>query len=458
MNSTPNFRPPIDVGRMLDEGSFGPLQKMIVILAALAVVMDGFDSQLIGYAIPSIIKDWNITRGAFAPALAVGLIGMGVGSALAGLYADRFGRRMAVVGSVFLFGAATCLIGFSPDVTTIAILRFFAGLGIGGALPSATTMTAEFTPVRRRALAITATIVCYPIGGMIAGLFASAVLPSYGWRGLFWIGGLLPMGLSVVLYFALPESARFLSRHPLRWPELNALLARMGRSVAPDAVFVDAAEQKHETRAGVRALFATGRTRDTLALWLAFFMCLLAVFTAASWLPAMLAAEGLPSVVAGSGLTAYNLGGAIGALLCAMTITRIGSRWPLVICCAGAAVSAFLLQRVSPAQETTLFILGIGIHGLFANAVQSTLYALTAHVYPTLIRATGTAASLAIGRLGAVLSAFVGAAVISAGGATPYLTLLGSAMAAAGVALWVVRKHIPARVAAAESAKTELAH
>lgn len=445
MNAHTHSGTAVDVGRLLDDGAFGRLQKLVVMLAALAIVMDGFDGQLIGYAIPAIIKDWNITRGAFAPALAAGLVGMGIGSALAGLYADRFGRRMAVVGSVFLFGAATCLIGFSPDVTSIAILRFIAGLGIGGALPSATTMTAEFTPVRRRALAITATIVCYPIGGMIAGLFASVVLPAYGWRGLFWIGGLLPMGLAVLLALALPESVRFLSRHPQRWAELTALLARMGRVVAPGAVFVDAAEQKDEARVGVRALFVGGRAPDTLALWVAFFMCLLAVFTAASWLPAMLAAEGLPAAVAGSGLTAYNLGGAIGALLCAMTIMRIGSRWPLVICCAGAALSAFLLQRVNPAQQTGWFILGIGIHGLFANAVQSTLYALTAHVYPTLIRATGTAASLAVGRLGAVLSAFVGAAVISAGGATPYLTLLAAAMTVAGLALWLVRKHIPAR-------------
>ena len=76
--------------------------------------------------------------------------------------------RWAVIGSVLVFGAATCGISSAPGIVTIAVLRFIAGLGIGGALPSSTTMTAEFTPARRRTLAVTATIVCVPLGGMVA--------------------------------------------------------------------------------------------------------------------------------------------------------------------------------------------------------------------------------------------------------------------------------------------------
>lgn len=442
----------LDIGRALDDGPFTTMQKAVVFMAAMAIVMDGFDGQLIGFAIPSIIKEWGITRGAFAPAVAAGLLGMAVGSCCAGLFADRFGRRMAVIASVFLFGAATCSIGFAPDVLTIAALRFVAGLGIGGALPSSATMTAEFTPARRRTLAVTATIVCYPLGGMIAGLFASAVLPAYGWRGLFWIGGLFPIAYSVLLFMLLPESPRFLTRRPQRWTELAGLLARMDRPTAGNTVFVDAAEQKAEQHAGFRSLFDAGRARDTMAIWAAFFMCLLAVYSAFSWLPTMLAAEGLSPAIAGSGLTAYNLGGVFGALTCAVVITRFGSRWPIAICCAGAALTAYLLQGVNIAQDTPLFLAGIGLHGLFVNAVQCALYALCAHVYPTLVRATGTASALAFGRLGAVLSSFAGAAVITAGGAHAYLTLLGSAMVITLVAMMVLGRHIP-RVAGAEKAK-----
>ncbi len=443
MGTTTTASTPVDIGRVLDDGPYTTMQKVVVFMAAMAIVADGFDGQMIGFAIPSILKEWGITRGALAPAVAAGLLGMAIGSACAGLFADRFGRRMAVIGSVFLFGAATCSIGFAPDVITIAALRFVAGLGIGGALPGSTTMTAEFTPARRRTLAVTATIVCYPLGGMIAGLFASAVLPVYGWRGLFWIGGLVPIAYSVLMFFVLPESPRFLARKPNRWPELSTLLSRMARPAAASTTFVDAAEQKAEQHAGFSSLFDTGRARDTVAIWAAFFMCLLAVYSAFSWLPTMLASEGLSPAIAGSGLTAYNLGGVFGALICAVVITRFGSRWPIIICCAGAAVTAYLLQGVNVAQDTNLFIAGIGLHGLFVNAVQCSLYALCAFFYPTLVRATGTASALAFGRLGAILSSFAGAAVITAGGAHAYLTLLGSAMVVTLVAMLIMRRHIP---------------
>ena len=445
--ATSSSSPPgtADIGKMLDDGPYTGMQKLVVLLAALSIVMDGFDGQLIGFAIPLMIKEWGITREAFAPAVAAGLIGMGIGSAFAGLFADRFGRRMAVIVSVLVFGTATCAIGLAPDALTVAILRFIAGLGIGGALPSSTTMTAEFTPARRRTLAVTATIVCVPLGGMLAGLFAGQVLPAYGWRALFFLGGAMAIALGLVLLITLPESPRYLSRHPRRWEELTALLARMGRPLAAGMRYTDAQEQSSEKQGGFRALFGKGFARDTVAIWIAFFMCLTAVYSAFSWLPTMLASEGLPLGIAGSGLTAYNLGGVIGALVCAVAMTRWGSLWPLAICCLGAAASAFAMLAVNANQSASLLIFGFGVHGLFVNAVQSTMYALCAFIYPTSVRATGTASALAFGRLGAILSAFVGATVITRGGAQGYLTLLGSVMVFALIALLLVRRHIPAQ-------------
>ncbi|MBY4697928.1 MFS transporter [Burkholderia latens] len=446
--------PSVDIGATLDEGPFTTMQRCVVPLAALAIVLDGFDGQLIGFAIPVLIREWGITRSAFAPAVAAGLIGMGIGSACAGLAADRFGRRHAVIGSVFLFGVATCAIGFAPDVATIALLRFCAGLGIGGALPTATTMTAEYTPARRRTMMVTATIVCVPLGGMLAGLFAHEVLPRYGWRALFFAGGALPLVLGFVLVRALPESPRYLARRPARWPELGALLARMQRPVAPGTAFTDLRDARSPgARGGFGALFADGHARDTIALWCAFFMCLLAVYAAFSWLPTMLAASGLSVSVAGSGLTAYNLGGVIGALLCAWAIAHAGSRWPLALCGIGGAASAVWLIGVDAGRHTGWLLVGLGLHGLFVNAVQSTMYALCAYIYPTAVRATGTASALAFGRLGAILSAFAGALVITAGGATAYLTLLAVAMGVVCVALLAVQRHIPRLVRDGEPAR-----
>jgi MFS transporter, AAHS family, 4-hydroxybenzoate transporter len=433
----------VDIGQILDDGPWTTMQKLVVTLAALAIVADGFDGQLIGFAIPLIIKEWGVTRGDFAPVVASGLVGMAIGSACAGLLADRFGRRIGVICSVLLFSLATCAIGFSQNLWMIAALRFIAGLGIGGALPTSTTMTAEYTPARSRTMAITASIVCFPLGGMLAGVFASFVLPAFGWRGLFWIGGAIPLALALVLFMRLPESPRFLAHHHARWPELIGILGRMSRPVPAGTAFIDSREEDVPEDAGVRALFEQGRARDTIALWLATFACLLAVYSAFSWLPSMLANEGLSATVAGAGLTAYNLGGVCGALLCAAAVTRFGSRWPLALFSAGGALSAFWLIGVNPTQSTNLLIFGVGVHGLFVTTVQCIIYALCANVYPTNVRATGTAATLAIGRLGAILSAFAGAAVITAGGASAYFTMLGVAMVCVLVGLWMVRHQIP---------------
>jgi len=433
----------IDVGESIDEGPWTSFQKVGVLLAALSIVLDGFDGQLIGFAIPVIIQEWGVSREDFAPVVAAGLIGMGFGSALAGYVCDRFGRRPAIIGSVLLFGVATSCIGFSENLQTIALLRFLAGLGIGGALPSCTTLSAELTPAHRRTLAITGTIVCVPLGGMLAGFYAGYVLPELGWRVLFWLGGALPAAVSIVLIAYLPESPRFLVRQPARWDELRQLLRRMSRPAHDHAVFVDVAEQKLELKAGLRALFQPDRVRDTLALWIAFFLSLLSVYTAFSWLPTMLASEGQNIAIAAGGLTAYNLGGVLGALLCAVAITRFGSRGPIAIACAGGALSAFVLQNTA-IGDTTLLILGLGLHGLFVNGAQSTMFVLCAHVYPTNVRATGTASAMAFGRLGAILSAFAGAAIISAGGAGAYFGMLGIAMSGVLIALMAVKNHIPA--------------
>ncbi|HPO19790.1 MAG TPA: MFS transporter, partial [Rubrivivax sp.] len=191
------------------------------------------------------------------------------------------------------------------------------------------------------------------------------------------------------------------------------------------------------------ALFQGGLARDTLALCAAFFMVVLALYTAFSWLPTMLANEGIPVAIASQGLTAYNLGGVIGALLCAVFIARFGSRWPMVLACLAAALSAFAMSNMKVTDNVGLLIFGFGVHGMFVNAAQVSLYALCAYVFQTNVRATGTATALAVGRGGGIVSSFTGAAVITSGGASGFLGLLAAAMVLAALAVFAVRRHIP---------------
>lgn len=452
----------VDIGRVLDEGPFTRMQKLVVLLAALAIVFDGFDGQLIGFAIPLLIKDWGVDRAAFGPVLAAGLVGMALGMAIGGWLADRIGRRRVLATSCVLFGVVTVLIGFSPNILTLTVLRLVAGLGIGSALPCASTMTAEYTPARSRTLAVTLTIVSFPLGGMLAGLFAGWVLPRYGWQGLFIIGGSLPTLFGFLLFMLLPESPRFLAHHRQRWPELVRLLARMGRQLPAGTAFSDQAEKSVSEaaakRPGFAALFRGNLARETVLICLAFFSVVMALYSAFSWLPTMLASQDVPVAVAGQGLTAYNLGGVFGALCCALFITRYGSRWPMVIFAVAAAASAWAMMGLDVKSNIAPLIAGFAVHGFFVNAVQVSLYALCAYVYPTDVRATGTATALAFGRVGGVLSAFIGAAVITEGGPSGYLALLGGSMAAAGLALVLVRRHIPRVPSGARGAPLPSAH
>ena len=430
-----------DVSKAIDDGGFSTLQKLAYLFAALAIVVDGFDGQMIGYAIPMIMKEWGVTRATFSIAVASGLVGMAVGSLSAGVLADKFGRKPVLVASVFLFGTSTMLIGLAPDVTTIAIIRFFAGLGIGAALPAATTLTAEFIPFRHRTMAVTTAIVCYPLGGMLAGLAAGQILPVHGWRIFFFIGGALPIAYAIFLIFALRESPKYLARQSSRWEELRSLMTRMSHEVSHIKEFTDGVIENAK-RGNIADLFRHGRASDTVWLWISFFMTQLSIYTAFSWLPTMLTTEGLSPALASMGLTAYNFGGVIGAVLCALAINRFGSRWPMTFWAAMSAVTAFSLKIVSITLDTNTFLWGLGFHGLFVTALQCALFALCAHMYPTLIRTTGAASAMAFGRVGAFVSSFAGAAMITAGGASAYLNLLGGSMIVTVLGLAMVRGHI----------------
>ncbi|CAM8658814.1 AraJ Arabinose efflux permease [Oxalobacteraceae bacterium] len=430
-----------DVSQAIDDGGFTTLQKMAYLFAALAIIVDGFDGQMIGYAIPVIIKEWGVTRAAFSIAVASGLMGMAIGSLSAGVLSDKVGRKPVLIGSIFIFGSATFLIGFAPDVTTIAMIRFLAGLGIGAALPAATTLTAEFIPFRFRTMAVTTAIVCYPLGGMLAGLAATQILPAYGWRTFFFIGGSIPIIYALVLIVILRESPKYLARQSSRWEELRALMTRMKHEVAHVSEFTDGIIESAK-RGSISDLFKHGRAADTTWLWISFFAIQLSLYTAFSWLPTMLTTEGLSPTLAGMGLTAYNFGGVIGAVLCALAINRFGSRWPMVIWAVMSAATALGLKLVNITAAPETFLWGLGFHGLFVTALQCALFALCAHMYPTLIRATGAASAMAFGRMGAFLSSFAGAAMITVGGANAYLNLLGGAMVIVVVSLAMIRGHI----------------
>ncbi len=440
-----SFTHSIDVGDLINQSPWTAYQRWVVFLTALTIVFDGIDNQLLGIVIPTLMREWGVARSAFAPVVSLGYLGMMIGGAIAGVAGDRFGRRTALLASMAVFGAMTLAAVTATAPAALGWLRLLAGIGLGGAMPNAAALVAEFVPLRERPIAVTVTIVCVPLGATIAGLLGIRLLPLVGWRLLFLAGGVVPLAAAIVLWRLLPESPRFLARDRSRRPELARTLGRMGHRVDDGATFVDATERAVE-RASIRALFRSDFRVDTIALWGAFFCCLLAVYSGFSWLTTLLSGAGFTPSSANTGITAFNLGGVAGALAGGIVIARAGSRISMLSMTAAAIVAAAVLSRTTLSPASGVAIIGwLTLLGAMINGVQTTMYALAAHVYPGPIRATGVGTAVAFGRIGAILSGYAGSWAIGYHGSASYFGLIAAAMLATFIALAIVKRHVAAR-------------
>jgi AAHS family 4-hydroxybenzoate transporter-like MFS transporter len=438
----------VDVGRTIDEGGWGAYQRWLIFLAALTIIFDGIDNQLLGVTIPSILAEWRVPRSAFSPVVSLGYMGMMIGGAVAGATGDRFGRRDSLLASMLVFGAATLAVSTAGSVNTLAVLRFVAGLGLGGALPNAAALAAEYVPVSRRAIAVTLTIVCVPFGATLAGLIAIPALPAFGWRTLFVLGGCVPTVAAVVLYRLLPESPRYLAGRPERWSELRVLMRRMGHPVDANTSFqADDRTDKGRTHAPFATIVSAGLRRDSFALWAAFFSCLLSVYMVFSWLPSILVSAGLGASVASTGISVFNLGGVVGAVSGGFLIARFGSRPTMLTIAALAVAGAVALSLMSITAQTPVLeiLVMLAFTGGMINAAQTTMFALAANVYSTAIRATGVGTAVSIGRLGAILSGYAGPWALDLGGSKAFFGLMAVALCVTFVALAMVKRHVTAK-------------
>ncbi len=397
-------------------GTWTPYQKFVVAMVATALMLDGLDAQLLGLAIPALMRDWSLTRANLAPIAALSLIGMAIGATFGGWLGDRIGRRKGLILAVAVFGIATGLASQTHSLAAFGPLRAIAGLGLGAALPNATALIAEFTPERFRSIGISIAMLSQPVGSMVAGLLAAALMETAGWSSLFIIGGIAPIVVALLFLRLLPESPGYL-----------------------------AGVDKGDQRATLGALLAPGRRGDSLLAWVASFMSLLALYTILSWAPAMLASEKFPLSFTGTALASFSIGGIIGSIACGLLIRWFGSR-PTQLILGGVGISVAvvlcLLFRSGHAASTGVMAL-MAFVGFSAAGTQTTMFALGAHLYPTTLRATGLGAILGIGRLGAVASAYTGAMSLDMGGAVAFFVLFAIAIGVATIACTLIRRPIP---------------
>ncbi len=197
-----------------DEQKTGLTHVRIVVLCFLMLFLDGIDNLGIAYVAPALSHAWHLTRGALGPVFTAGVAGVAIGALVTGPIADRFGRRPTTIVTVIYFALLTLLVTQASNLTELIILRFFAGLGLGSLVPMAVVIASEFAPRRTRARLVTLASCGYAIGAASGGLIAAQIVPIYGWQGMFYLGGVLPLFLAAAMYLWLPEFVRLQALRP----------------------------------------------------------------------------------------------------------------------------------------------------------------------------------------------------------------------------------------------------
>jgi AAHS family 4-hydroxybenzoate transporter-like MFS transporter len=426
----------VNVTRLIDDGPLTRFQIGTIICCALVSALDGIDSQSIGVAAPFIADELGVKLADFGPIFSSALVGATIGAASFGPLADRFGRKTLLIVAVLLIGVFTILTVFANSLPTLIAVRVLAGLGLGGATPCFIALTSEYTPARLRAALVTLMWSAFPLGGLLGGMLNWYLIPHAGWRAIFYLGGVAPLVLAVLLFFYLPESIKFLVVRRNDLIGVARIVARFGFSPAVgDPRFV--LDEKPLPGMSIRHLFTEGRALGTLLLWVPFFMGFGVLTVAVLWTPALLKLNGISPANTAFVVAFNGLGGFIGQSTSGRLIQRFGIL-PILI-------PAFLLGAAATvglgygAASVALAATFIGLIGVFMGLGTGGAIALAATIYPTPIRSTGAGWGMAMGRFGQIIGPLIAGGLLGAGWtAGPIMTVIacGGLIAAIFVVLF----------------------
>jgi len=401
----------IDVAKVIDSRPLSGFQITVIVLCVLVAIIDGFDALSIAFAAPAIAKDMNIPIASFGPIFGAGTLGLTLGALSIPPLADRFGRKSITIIACVIFGVLSLTTTEADSFKSLALIRFLTGIGVGAATPNVVALALEYAPKRIRALLVTIVTGGFPLGAVLGGSISSKMLPAWGWHSVFYLGGITPLVLAVVLAAALPESIRFLVNRE-KSPDK---VARYLKRIAPDLAIGPAARFIiPEVKLGgfpVRHLFSDGRMPVTLLLWLAFFLNLLLLFFMYNWLPPMMNQAGMAIQGAIIATVVFNLGGFIGGIVLGRMMDK-GSPYAVLsgaylVGCVTVGSLGFLGASIP------LLMSVVGIAGFCTVGGQTAANALAAESYPTAVRATGVGWALGIGRIGSIIGPLIGGMALS---------------------------------------------
>jgi AAHS family 4-hydroxybenzoate transporter-like MFS transporter len=428
----------IDVAEFIDQQPVGRFQFKLLLTCAAVLFLDGFDTQAIGYVAPVLAKEWGLTKGALGPVFSAGLFGLMIGALLFGPLADRIGRKRIIIASTLAFGIGALITAFVRDVETLLVVRFLTGLGLGGAMPNAIALTSEFNPRRRRATMVMIMFCGFSVGAALGGVLAAALIPQFGWRAVFVIGGIAPLLLVPVLALRLPESVRFLALTGRANARVAELLGRMGAKAAFPAATRFVVHEPHLPGIPVLHLFREGRSLVTLLLWVIFFMSLLDLYFLSNWLPTVLNDLGVSISSSAAIGSMLQVGGVVGTFALGSIIDRFSFRALALV----YFVAVFAVGAIGQLGHSIVFVtMAIFAAGFCVVGGQIAANGLAATFYPTSVRATGVGWALGIGRVGSIVGPLVGGVLLTMKWSTAevFMAAAAAALCAALAAFFLSR-------------------
>ena len=373
----------------------------IVTLAVVIVMVDGFDLQAIGFVAPEIARSWGVAITAFGPVFSAALAGSMAGAMAAGSLTRLLGLRAVLVLSLLLFGGCTLAMAWTDALSSLAMLRFVAGLGLGATIPVVMTIVAANSSARLRATLVVVTLCGQPVGAILGGMLCSHFIPLHGWQFAFYLGGALPL-LLILPVLSISWSA-----------DLEPTQSSAGNRL-PD-------------------LFSERLRATTLLLWGSLFLSSLLLYIVVSWLPAALRSEGHSLQASVFAISLFNVGGIAGALLLGPLMDRYG---PLRVVPPVYVIAAVCLALLDPLMgRQSLFLAMVLLGGLTAYGAGVALGPTTLLLYPLPLRTLGTGWVMGIGRLGAAIGPWGAGLVLESTGAAISRLFYVAAIAAALILL-----------------------
>ena len=396
----------------LDRGPMSFNQWLAVAVCVLLSMLDGFDVLVMAFTASSVASDWQLSGSEVGMLLSAGLLGMAIGSLFIAPLADKIGRRTLTLYCLLLCASGMTFASFTQSMWQLAAMRLLTGLGIGGILVCVNVISSEVSSLRWRALSVSLQSTGYALGATCGGLLAVWLMSIWGWRSVFFVGGLLSLAVIPLVLAFVPESLDFLlARRPKNALErINKMAARFGHPALNE---LPVAQAKTYQGNAVFQLWKPELRRSTLVIWASFFIVMFGFYFIMSWTPKLLVDSGMSTSEGVTGGVLLSIGGIFGSTVIGMLAARIALKYVLQ---GYMLLSALLLVAFYGFASELSYALALGLFiGFFSNGCVGGLYALTPQMYPATVRSTGLGWAIGVGRLGAILSPVVAGVLLDFG-------------------------------------------